>query len=291
MSLRYKLFPLLLSGALLACEGAVNIDFSATPPEDVDSAILRIKTVRLLGENENNQDIDLAQNFDVNLLATDRGSVRRLISNEEIPAGTYSGIELVLEAESDTLDSYLNQNGEKTSLIVRAGRDTQASNSFRIKDEENSTITLHFDLRSSLLRDATADGDRELIPKLRLVDNDDSGTLSGDVATELLQQQGCDDDNDPSLGEVIYVFSGNNIVIDELDGQNAEPLTTALISRDAANADYIAAFLPAGSYTVAVSCNAELDDPLQDDGISFIASDTATITAGSSTTLNFELSE
>ncbi|MGJ8668538.1 MAG: DUF4382 domain-containing protein [Oceanococcus sp.] len=291
MPARSKCIPLLLCSALFACEGAVNIDLSATPPEDVDSAILQIKTVRLLGENANTQSFDLADNFEINLLTIDRGSARRLLSDKKIPAGNYSGIELVLEAESDTLDSYLSKDGENTSLIVRAGRDTQADNSFRIKDEENSTITLHFDLRSSLLRDASADGDRELIPQLRLVDNEDSGTLSGDVATALLEQQGCDDDNDPSLGEVVYVFSGNSITIDELDGQNAEPISTALISRDAANADYIAAFLPAGNYTVAVSCNADLDDPLQDDGISFIASDTATITAGSSTTLNFSLSE
>lgn len=283
-----RTLALLLSSSLLvACEGAVNVDLSATPPEGVSAAIVRIDTVRFLSDDGNNRDVQLADDFQVDLNNLGRGGVQSLLREEDVGAGNYSGIELLLSADSDTLDSYISDSNGDTSLILRAGRKVQANTAFSINEEDNTSLTLHFDLRSSLLLNATANGDREIAARLRLVKTGDSGTLSGNVATALLQQQGCDEDNDPSRGEVAYIFRGNAVNVDELDGVNAEPLTTALVSRDAAAADYVAAFLPAGDYTVAITCNADLDDPLRTDGIGFIANDTASVSAGSVTTLNF----
>ncbi len=282
-----RLAPVFALSALVGCEGAVSFDISATPPEDVESAILRIQTLRLTREDGTTQDIDL-DDLEIDAVNLSRGRTRGLISSEELTTGSYTRATLLLEAESDTLDSYLVFNdGSEVSLTLNAGSSLAAATDFSIKEDDDTSMTLHLDLRSSLLLDSSSAGDRIIYPRMRLIEDTEAGTISGNVEDELLSESGCDDDNDPSLGRVVYVFSGADIVPEEIDGSLPDPLTTALVSRDTVNADYVAAFLPAGDYTVALTCNADLDDPLRFDGITFVASDTASVSAGQSTTLNF----
>lgn len=284
-SLRFA--PVLALFALAGCEGAVSFDISATPPEDVESAILRIQTLRLTREDGTTQDIDL-DDLEIDAVDLGRGRTRALISSEELTTGSYTRATLLLEAESDTLDSYLIFNdGTEVSLTLNAGSSLAAAADFSVKEDDDTSMTLHLDLRSSLLLDSSNAGDRIIYPRMRLLDDSETGSISGNVDDALLSDSGCDSDNDPSLGRVMYIFSGADIIPEEIDGSLPDPVTTALVSRDTVNADYVAAFLPAGDYTVALTCNAELDDPLRFDGITFVASDTANVSAGQSTTLNF----
>lgn len=287
-----RLAPVLALTALAGCEGAVNIDISATPPEGVESAILRVQTLRLNREDGTTQDIDLGDDLEIDLVNLSQGRTRALLSNEELSTGTYTGATLLIEAESDTLDSRLSySDGSEVSLILRAGSSLTAQNRFSVNEDEDTRVTLHLDLRSALLLDANSAGDRIIAPRMRLIANDDAGSIAGNVDEQLLTEGGCDNDNDPQRGEVIYVFSGSNITADEIDGSTPEPLTTALINLDAANADYVAAFLPAGDYTLALTCSADLDDPLRFDGILFVTTRNASVSAGQTTTLNFSLSD
>ena len=286
-----RLAPVFALFVLAGCEGAVSFDISATPPEDVESAILRIQTLRLTREDGSTQDIDL-DDLEIDLVNLSRGRTRALISSEELSTGSYTRATLLLDAESETLDSYLVFNdGSEVSLTLNAGSSLAATADFSIKEDDDTSMTLHLDLRSSLLLDASSAGDRIIYPRMRLLENGDVGSISGNVEDALLSESGCESDNDPSLGEVMYVFAGTSITPEEIDGSLPDPVTTALLSRDSVNADYVAAFLPAGDYTVALTCNAELDDPLRFDGISFVAAESASVSAGQSTTLNFSASE
>jgi hypothetical protein len=53
--------------------------------------------------------------------------------------------------------------------------------------------------------------------------------------------------------------------------------------------EYTAAFLPAGAYTLAFTCQARVDDPEAEDPVLFVpvAGLEASVTAGRTTTLNF----
>lgn len=287
-----RLAPVLALSVLVGCEGAVNIDISATPPEDVESAILRIQTLRLNREDGTTQDIDLGSNFEIDAVDLSQGRTRSLISNEELSTGTYTGATLLLEAESDTLDSRLVLNdSSEVSLVLRSGSSLTAQTDFSVNEDDDTSVTLHLDLRSSLLIDANSAGDRIISPRMRLIENGDAGSIAGNVDDQLLTDGGCDNDNNPELGRVMYVFSGSNITPEEIDGTVPDPITTALINRDAVNADYVAAFLPAGDYTVALTCSADLDDPLRFDGILFVTTRNASVSAGQTTTLNFSASE
>ncbi|ORE89186.1 lipoprotein [Oceanococcus atlanticus] len=287
-----RLIPVLALPALAACEGAVTIDISATPPEDVESAILRIQTLRLSREDGTTQDIDLGDDFEVDTLDLSQGRTRALISNEELSTGNYTGATLLLEAESDTLDSrlILDDNSE-VSLVLRSGSSLTAQSNFSVNEDDDTNVTLHVDLRSSLLVDANSAGDRIIAPRMRMIENSAAGSIAGNVDDQVLTDGGCDSDNQPDLGRVMYVFSGANISPEEIDGSVPDPITTALINRDAVNADYVAAFLPAGDYTLALTCSADLDDPLRFDGILFVTTRNASVSAGQTTTVNFSLTE
>ena len=278
--------PLLCLLLLGACEGDISVDLSATPPEGVSRAVLRITAVELLRDG-GSETVTLNPARDIDTVTLDRGQTVTLLSGEEIPSGSYTGVRLSITAQSQTLDSFLETDaGGEQSLALSAGAQAQASGSFSLRDEESTAITLHLDLRSSLFPGENAAGDRLFSPRLRLVENT-GGALSGDVSSALLAEAGCDEDNDPDAGEVVYVFSGTGIVPDDLDNRLPEPLTTALISRDATNADYVVPFLPAGDYTLAVSCVADLDDPGIDDALGFVATETGSVTSGDTRTVSF----
>lgn len=283
---RAGLFGILL--LLAACEGDINIDLSATPPQGVNAAVLRIEAVELIPEGGTARRVAISPPLDLDMRDLDRGQVARLISGAEIDTGTYTGVRLLLVAQPQTLDSFIeNADGGEQSLVLAAGSSSLATGRFSLREGETTGVTLHLDMRSSLAPSNNPADDRPLSPRLRLVEDGDAATISGDVETALLTASGCDSDNDPLAGEVIYVYSGSNVVADDLDGLFPEPLTTALIRRDDPAADYVVPFLPAGDYTLAVSCVADLDNPNVDDALGFAATRNASVASGGALTLNF----
>jgi len=98
----------------------------------------------------------------------------------------------------------------------------------------------------------------KLDPVLRLIDNTETGTITGTVNISLLP--------DESVGETdsgcrVYVWEGHGVMLDDLhDTDNV--LTTARVLLNSATGiyDYVAAFLPTDSaadpvpYTVALTC-------------------------------------
>ena len=70
-------------------------------------------------------------------------------------------------------------------------------------------------------------------------------------------------------------------------GSGAQPLSSALVRLDnAGNYPSRLAFLPAGTYTVAFTCQAALDDPASNDDVSFTRR-TATVAVDRTVTVNF----
>jgi len=76
-------------------------------------------------------------------------------------------------------------------------------------------------------------------------------------------------DSDPNSYNAAYVYAGHNVTPDDIDQsspQGIAPFATSSITYDNASMSYLfeAAFLPAGDYTVALTCNADAED--LDDG-------------------------
>jgi len=90
----------------------------------------------------------------------------------------------------------------------------------------------------------------------------------------------------------VYVFSRGDAV-DDVDG-TSDPVTSAKVTNDGIYA-YTVAFLPEGDYSIAFTCDADIDNPAKDadadptDGpVDFIGETSVTITAGKTTGHNFQ---
>jgi hypothetical protein len=73
-----------------------------------------------------------------------------------------------------------------------------------------------------------------------------------------------------ATGGAVYLFSGANVVPDDLDGAGAEPLaTTRVVDSNITSPGYALRFLPAGNHTLALTCNGDDDVLAVDDGLVF----------------------
>lgn len=123
-----------------------------------------------------------------------------------------------------------------------------------------------------------------------MVATEASGAIAGEVDPTLISALGSD-----GTHCVVYVYNGEDAQVDDIylpisgsvpDTQN-NPEITAMV--DSTAYTYTAAFLPAGDYTVSLTCEADLDDPLEDDVLTFTGTSNATVTAGGTMVVDFDL--
>ncbi|MEA2080826.1 MAG: DUF4382 domain-containing protein, partial [Pseudomonadota bacterium] len=174
-------------------------------------------------------------------------------------------------------------SGEQTGLKLNRG--------FDVPEGGMASFTIDFDLRKSVHKPSGLDGDYILRPTLRLVDDSTAGALIGTVASEVISANPVDCSGVEYVGAV-YVFN-NGEEVDDVDGIS-HPVTSAKVTNDGTYA-YTVAFLPEGGYSIAFTCDADIDDPGKDadedqtDGpVNFIGETTVTITAGKTTEHNFQ---
>ena len=120
-----------------------------------------------------------------------------------------------------------------------------------------------------------------LKPVLRLIKGNSFGHARGMVEASLLTLSSCSD-SDADTFNAVYVFAGHNVTpkdINQKDDSDIDPVTTSRISWDAKGSGYKyeAAFLPAGDYTIAFTCNADQDDLDNDDDLKFFGTQNITI--------------
>jgi hypothetical protein len=87
----------------------------------------------------------------------------------------------------------------------------------------------------------------------------------------------------------VYVYEGSGVTPDDIDADvnTPDPVTTATVKLDNGTYSYKAAFLEAGSYTIAFTCDAAADDLMVDDTLAFSGTTTVSVTAGMDTPHNF----
>ena len=163
--------------------------------------------------------------------------------------------------------------------------------SFEILPDMINAYTLDFDLQKSIT-DPQSGIDYILRPTIRVVRSEAAGSIRGTVDATLISDLG------GAEGCSVYVYDGSDAVTDDIympDGMpvpetHNNPVMAATVSLNPMNEryEYHAAFLPAGNYTVALTCDAELDDSMiDDDNISFYGAANETVTSGQITVHDF----
>lgn len=303
------LIPLLAVSALAACgssgsdggsQSNTKLSVTDAPVDNLAEVNIRFDAVEFLragGEEDNEGSNRVRFEFDpprmVNLLDFTAGRAEVLI-DEPIPAGEYSQIRLEVAAERGDMDSFVVEDaGGQVSLFIPSGSQSglKLNGPFEISAALGANFIIDFDLRKSV-NNPQGVPDYRLRPSLRIVEVEESGSITGMVDPQLFEGEDCDADPQNGDGSAVYVYNGADATTGSFGSTN-EPMTAAFVTFDEETGDFVytAAFLQEGSYTVAFTCQAERDEPDAETEIRFDDSANAMVTAGEETTVDFEAPE
>lgn len=283
--------------------GTASVDITDAPVDDVIQVHLTVHRISLKPESGPAFDYIPDEPIVVsNLLDLQGTNAAPLLPDSEVRAGRYNWIRLYISGGFP--DSYVvTDEGGSVDLFIPGQQgmpsdDTrflQLVSGFIVPAGGNADFTLEVDLRRALTKPNGSDH-YLLRPALRITDNTDTGSLSGSVDAALLSDESCTNDLVSDTGNAVYLFSGsdaipNDVHIDDAGvpiGDN-NPLTTANVTLDVDSGLYVYSigFVPAGDYTVALTCQSLDDMPDQDDAILFLQTQDTAVIAEQNTEANF----
>ena len=261
--LRGTLLVSALGLVLAGCDARFTADLGSAAPADPDISSVEVIVLGLdfRREDGSNATLEFRSGELVDLVDLEDGDPLRLFTDEQLPAGRYTGVRLLFEEDEDR--NIVTAGGDEFPLLLVDG--DFAAVDFLVEDEERSQerLTLMVDLRQSLSLDE-ARGEFTLEPRLRAVRTDDAARIEGAVTVA------CPVGTSLVRGGAVYLYSGADVKPDDLDGTGAEPLaTTRVVGSDFTNPSYALRFLPAGDYTLALTCNGDDDVLAIDDDLVF----------------------
>ena len=287
--------------------GFFNLSVSDAPIKDAAKVCIRFDGVELKhADSDDMETIDFDEPVVINLLAFQGADSHPIVTGAEVPAGVYQWIRLKVQAErglsggandadpsSDTCDdatenSYLvRKSGALNNLFIPSGsqRGLQLIKDIIIPVNRTGDYTAEWDLGKSFNGPPGLDPDAMMKPVVKLVANNEVGTLAGQVADELITLGSCDAEFAPS----VYVFDDGvepNPLDDPLAADDA--IATGLVEQQMLDDGsmpwlYEIGFLLTGNYEVAYTCNGNDFIPL--------VGKPAEIMIDQVTTVDFELAD
>ena len=287
--------------------GFFNLSVSDAPIRDAAKVCIRFDGVELKhADSDARETIDFDQPEVVNLIANQGANSQPIVVGAEVPAGEYDWIRLKVQAErglnggandgdptsgpcdDETENSYLvRDSGEVFNLFIPSGsqRGLQLIKDIIIPVNRTGDYTAEWDLGKSFNGPPGLQPDVMMKPVVKLVANNEVGTLVGQVADELITLESCDAEFAPS----VYVFD-DDVEPNPLDDPFADDdaVATGLVEQQMQDDGtmpwrYSIGFLLAGNYEVAYTCNGNDFIPL--------AGKPAEILVDEVTTVDFDLDE
>lgn len=254
--------------------GSLSLNITDAPVDGAQVVWVEFTGLSIKHENERAQEITFDEPRGIDLLALQGDAFEALFTDREVTAGRYNWIRLHVNAKEGVADSYIEIDGHQHSLYVPSGDQTglKLVSGFNVPRNGSAAFTIDFDLRKSIVKPQNESKDYFLKPALRLVDNAQVGHISGNVRL--------DDFSCGEVGNAVYVYEGHDVTPTDTD---IDTVASALVAHDGENYSYSVGFLTAGSYTLALSCNADQDD----NEFGYKAEKNVEVTAGETTTANF----
>jgi hypothetical protein len=260
-----------------ADNGQLSLSVTDAPVDEATSVVVQFSGVafKRAGASE-----EVVQNLtpatrQIDLLAYQEGRAALLLDGVTLPAGAYEWVRLMVDAEPSVRDSYLiRTTGEECELSVPSGAESglKLNRGFTLPVDGSVALTIDVDLRKSVHAPPGQQGAAEactqgylLRPTLRIVDNANVGAIAGTIDSALVTD---------TCAPKVYIFSGANVVPDDIEDADATPDVDPLVVADvrlgeASGYSYHAAFIEPGAYTAAFTCSD--DDPTADDASTFLA--------------------
>jgi hypothetical protein len=244
--------------------GTMSLAVADAPVDGAQSVVVKFTGVELTGNGGNPVDITFAQPKTIDLL-TQSGTASAMLFNQPIAAGSYGQIRLVVVADGDPTNSYIVlSDGTTHGLMIPSGAETglKLVSGFNVPVSGVVDYTVDFDLRKSIVCPPGQSPECFLKPTLRLVDNTAVGNIQGTVSNTSVPS-GC------SPG--VYLYSGTVTSPEDINSTAAssdtnQPLASKVpVATSMPPYYYQFTFLAPGTYTVAFTCQANMDNPDQAD--------------------------
>ncbi|MEC8416765.1 MAG: DUF4382 domain-containing protein [Pseudomonadota bacterium] len=275
-----------------------SLAVSDAPVDNASEVVVYFDEVELIGNGDPISFSVTDENGDprsIDLLALPGAQFEVIVDDTEIPLGEYNQLRL-----SVTDESFIVMDDGTFPLRVPSGE--LKLDGFTAQPNFDAAYTVEFDLRKSLV-DPVGQPVIMLKPRgVRLVLNDDVGTLEGTVDSALVSAPECAEKVDMFEGNAVYVYEGEQTDLDTLgddadagvDDSEVRPFTVVPVTYSESDETYTfsAGFVPQGDYSLSFSCVALNDEPETDedeeDGFFLQTLDSATVTAGETTTVTIE---
>ena len=275
--------------------GILSLSVTDAPVDEARSVVVQFSGVAFKREGSAPEVVeDLTPTpRQIDLLQFQDGRAAVLLDGVILPAGRYQWLRLIVDNQPNVRDSYLVlDSGAECELRVPSGAESglKLNRGFTLPADGSVALTVDFDLRKSIHAPPGQSGSGLdctqaflMRPTLRLVDDANVGAIAGRVDAALVTA-----DCMPK----VYVFDGADVVPDDIEELSAtspdiDPLVVATVDivNGATQYDYQAAFIPAGTYTVAFTCGD--DDPTSDDLLTFSPAQNATVQPSLISTVDF----
>lgn len=261
----------------------LSLGVADTPVDGATSVVVTFTGVQLQGSGGAALEYDFATPKQIDLLKQQGSNSASLLSGVSIPAGKYQWIRLMVDMSQSTITT---SDGNAHQLRIPSGDQTglKLVSGFTLAAGDIANFTIDFNLRQSI---TLANGVYILKPALRLMDNQQVGTLSGSVSNTFVI--GSVAVSDPTCSPAVYIYSGTAVTPVDINATSSvQPVATASVNLDTTtgNYTYTQAYLAPGDYTLAMVCAAN-DDPSTTDTLTFSATKAAAITANQTTTVDF----
>jgi len=273
--------------------GMISLGVSDGPIHDADKVCITFDEIEFKGEGPSTV-VSLDPAEKVNLLNFQGKNAAPILMNHELPAGDYQWMRLGIDAvqgsnggagdtggiDCDGDASYIGMSdGAVYNLYVPSGANTglKLVSGFTVPVNGSANFTAEFDLMKSVKTPPGLDPDVVLRPTIRLVNNIDAGTLTGQVSSDLATAEACA----PS----VFVFDDGvtpNAIDDGEVSDPNDPVATAMVNEQT-NSDgqveyhYTVGFLLAGDYEVAFTCDSSEFEPAEGRGATISANETTII--------------
>ena len=267
--------------------GTLSLGVTDAPVDSARRVVVEFTGVELVHQDGTTETFTFDAPRAIDLLALQGGAAELLLDEALVPAGHYERLRLTVNASRDGSASFIEyDDGSIHPLFIPSGDQAglRLVSGFDVPAGGAADFTVDFDLRRAVVRPAGLAPDHILRPALRLVDNVEIGSIAGRVAESLIFPAAGGD-----CSPAVYVFSGTDVEPMEIVGETG-PLVTALVALEDPTGEYRyrAAFLAAGDYTAAFTCDAALDLADSTDGIGFVGGTKhVTVVAGGESVVNF----
>ncbi len=247
--------------------GQMTLAVGDAPVDGAQAVVVKFTGVELTSNSGSNPvDVTFTTPKTIDLL-NQSGMASAVLFSQPIPAGDYGQIRLMVVADGNPSNSYITlTDGTIHGLQVPSGSETglKLVSGFTVPSSGVVDYTIDFDLRQAITCPPGQSPACILKPVERLVDNTTVGNIQGQVSAALVAATaGC------TPG--VYLYSGTVTAPEDMNStapttDTNQPLASvAPVATSQPPYYYQFTFLAPGTYTVAFTCQAALDNADQAD--------------------------